>query len=539
MTDPDRKLWEGMLSHLRATNPSMCRQWFADLDPVGVASGALVVRVHSPVHRDYLRRYCADSFNDAARTASGRLLAVRFIGPGDDAPEIPARDPRRAPPAREPRPGPGPGPRRDAERAVTPSDVNGPGPGARSLEHTPLRADHPGPGVHVPDHSQDHPQDRPPARVQESSPGFGTPGAGMEPAPGPTLGPVSSVVRRDALVINPDYAFENFVVGPENRLAHAASVAVGDNPAKSYNPLFIHGGVGLGKTHLLQAICLRILETRKDAQLYYISCESFMTQFMEAVQGGQMANFRHCFRDVDVLIVDDIHFLAKRDRTQDEFFHTFNTLYQSGKQIVLSSDASPNEIPDLEQRLVSRFKWGLVVKVEPPCYETRVEILKSKARLRGLDLPDDVACYVAERLDANIRELEGAITTLQIRASLDARPIDLALARIALGDQTGAPPSAISIHTIIDAVTDFYHVKVTDLQSKRRQRSVALPRQVCMYLARRLTRLSLEEIGGYFGGRDHTTVMHAVKIIDTRRLADTEFDGVVNGFESSLKPGAD
>ncbi len=508
MTDPDRKIWEGMLSHLRATNPSVCRQWFGDLDPLGVASGVLVVRVHSPVHRDYLKRQCADSFNDAARTASGRLLTVRFIGPGDEAPELPARDTRK-PVARDPKfETPGPSPQIGLPTpAATPADAptsNGVGPHHKS----------------APDHHT----------IQTP---YHTPSNSM-PAERST-----SVIRRDALVINPDYAFENFVVGPENRLAHAAAVAVGDNPARSYNPLFIHGGVGLGKTHLLQAVCLRILETRPNASLYYISCESFMTQFMEAVQSGEMTNFRHCFRDVDVLVVDDIHFLAKRDRTQEEFFHTFNTLYQASKQIVLSSDAPPEEIPDLEQRLVSRFKWGLVAKVEPPCYDTRVEILKSKARLRGLNLPDDVACYIAERINANIRELEGAITTLQIRASIDGRPIDLSLAKFAMGDNSPAPQSAVSIHTIIDAVTDFYHVKVTDLQSKRRQRSVAQPRQVCMYLARRLTRLSLEEIGGYFGGRDHTTVMHAVKIIETRRDADAEFNGVLHSFENSLKPGSE
>jgi len=519
MTDPDRKIWDGMLSHLRATNPSICRQWFGDLEPMGVASGALVVRVHSPVHRDYLKRQCAEAFNDAARTASGRLLAVRFISPGDESPELPGRDAmtrdgreNRKPVAREIKPEPPrPAPRPDLR--VEPTSEN-PTPGS------------------VPSSNGVGP-----------SPRILGPDAGINAAPTPVGDPAgersSSVVRRDALVINPDYAFENFVVGPENRLAHAAAVAVGDNPARSYNPLFIHGGVGLGKTHLLQAICLRILENRPDASLYYISCESFMTQFMEAVQSGEMANFRHCFRDVDVLIVDDIHFLAKRDRTQEEFFHTFNTLYQASKQIVLSSDAPPEEIPDLEQRLVSRFKWGLVAKVEPPCYDTRVEILKSKARIRGLELPDNVACYIAERINANIRELEGAITTLQIRASLDARPIDLSLAKLAMGDSAPVAQSTISIHTIIDAVTDFYHVKVTDLQSKRRQRSVALPRQVCMYLARRLTRLSLEEIGGYFGGRDHTTVMHAVKIIDSRRGQDTEFDGVVNGLEISLKPGSE
>lgn len=443
MNDALERLWPEVLAHLRAHHPVVCRQWFDQIEPLGISAGVLRVRAHSALHRDYLQRQCLTYFNDAARSVTGRLLSVRFLGPED-----------------EPEPG----------------KTNG--------------------------HAAE------PAQPQR---------------------------RADALVINPDYSFENFVVGPNNRLAHAAALAVGDKPGRAYNPLFIHGGVGLGKTHLLQAICLRIVERDPGAVLYYISCDSFITQFMECVQAGQMADFRHKFRDVDVLIVDDIHFLAKRDRSQEEFFHTFNSLYQASKQIVLSSDAAPEEIPHLEDRLVSRFKWGLVTQIQPPGYETRVAILRRKAVWRGLELPEDVAGYIATRIDSNIRELEGAITTLQMRASVEQAPIDLRMAQLVIGDQPDRAGNQPTIQTVISVVTEFYGVRLTDLQSKRRHRSITLPRQVSMYLARSHTRHSLEEIGGYFGGRDHTTVMHAIKTVESKRQSDTEFDAVVTSLDERLR----
>ncbi|MFG0325793.1 MAG: chromosomal replication initiator protein DnaA [Phycisphaerales bacterium JB037] len=442
MTDPDRKIWDGMLAYLRAQHPAICRQWFEEIEPLGVINGTLHLRAHSAVHRNYLHRQCLDPFTEAAQNVTGNLLSVRFLGPEDEI----------APPDNSP-----------------------------SLN------------------------------------GF----AGVPALP-------------DTLAINPDYNFGTFVVGPGNRYAHAAALAVGDSPGITYNPLFIHGMVGLGKTHLLQAICLRIQERDPDATIHYLSCEDFVSHFTEAIRTGQVAHFRHWFRDVDILVLDDIHFLASRERSQEEFFHAFNTLYQQGKQIVLSSDAPPEEIPDLEDRLVSRFKCGLVSELEPPDFETRVAILKSKAAIRGLILPDDVAAYVASRVDRNIRELEGAITKLHIRASADRRSIDMDLAHAALGEKPAAAVRGPTIQTIIDVVTDFYSVKLTDLQSKRRQRSIAQPRQICMYLARRLTRHSLEEIGGYFGGRDHTTVMHAVKAVESRSTTEPDFEIIIKDLESRI-----
>jgi len=322
------------------------------------------------------------------------------------------------------------------------------------------------------------------------------------------------------LPLNPDYTFENFVTGPCNRLSHAASVAVGDQPGQAYNPLFIHGGVGLGKTHLLQAISQKVLEKNKDARILYLSCDSFVNQFILAVETNEMHQFRHRYRLVDVLVIDDIHFLAGHDRTQEEFFHTFNTLYQQHKQIILSADCSPSEIPELEDRLISRFNWGLVARIEKPCYETRIAILQKKARMRGLTLPEDVVCYVAGRVENNTRELEGAITKIQGMAMLQEGRIDLELAKSALGDTAIPEQRRITIQQIFEAVTKYYNVRLSDLQSKKRQKSIAFPRQVCMFLARRHTGYSLEEIGGYFGGRDHTTVLYAVRTVDGDMRSD-------------------
>jgi chromosomal replication initiator protein len=337
------------------------------------------------------------------------------------------------------------------------------------------------------------------------------------------------------MLISPDYNFDSFVIGPGNRLAHAAATAVSSRPGQAYNPLFIHGGVGLGKTHLLQSICQTAMRLHGSMKIYYVSCNGFMTQFLDAVQAGEMSLFRNKFRAFDMLVIDDIHDLSKRDQTQEEFFHTFNTLFQSGKQIVLSSDAPPGEIPYLEERLISRFGCGLVASVDPPGFETRVAILTQKAKMRGVELSDDVASYVASQLDANIRQLEGAITKLQGVAMLDRVEITLALAKQVIGGQAVSEQvKNTSIQDILDCISGFYDIKLTDLLSKKRHKSITVPRQVGMWLSRKHTRFSLEEIGGYFGGRDHTTVMHAIKSIDTKRGADGFFQREITVIEAQL-----
>jgi len=343
----------------------------------------------------------------------------------------------------------------------------------------------------------------------------------------------------DRIVLSPDYVFDTFVVGPNNRLAHAAAQAVAQKPGRSYNPFFVHGGVGMGKTHLLQALCQEMLARNPAARITYISCSTFMDLFHEAVRAGRMLEFRHRFRTADMLVIDDIHFLSKHEQTQEEFFHTFNALYQSGRQVVLSSDAAPADIPDLEERLVSRFNSGLVARIDRPAYETRIAILRTKAALHDLQLPDEVPAYVAARIDSNIRELEGALARLRGLAMATGSAITLDLAKQALADgrpeggaTSGTQPT---IQQIIDAVTSYYDIKLSDLMSKRRHKSVALPRQVCMWLARKHTRFSLEEIGGYFGGRDHTTVMHAVRTVGSRSQSDPALSNDVTRIEQSLQ----
>jgi chromosomal replication initiator protein len=334
--------------------------------------------------------------------------------------------------------------------------------------------------------------------------------------------------------LNPQYTFDNFVTGPCNRMAHAAALAVGDLPGQAYNPLFVHASVGLGKSHLIQAICHKIITQRPDAAMMYVSCEDFVNQFIAAIERGQIEEFRYRFRYLDVLVIDDIHFLADKDRTQEEFFHTFNTLYQAQKQVVLSSDSPPHEIPRLEERLVSRFKWGLVVRIDRPSYETRVAIIQKKARLRGLELPEDVVQYIATVVDTNNRELEGAVVRVLGYASLCNRAVGMDLAKEALRDLVVGPSPSISIQDIADAVLRRYNARLSDLQSKRRSQSVAVPRQICMYLARRLTNRSLEEIGAFFGGRDHTTVLHADRKIQQMIGHDPAFRGLMEAVEREI-----
>lgn len=319
--------------------------------------------------------------------------------------------------------------------------------------------------------------------------------------------------------LNKLFVFDSFVVGPSNALAHAATVAVAESPGRSYNPLFVHSHVGMGKTHLLQACCHQIKASRPEMHILYLSCESFVNEFIAAIERGELETFRYNYRHIDVLAIDDIHFLANKERTQEEFFHTFNTLYHSQKQIVLSSDSPPKEIPSLKERLVTRFKWGLVAKIEPPEFETRVAIVHKKAELLKREIPQDVVEYVAGRVTSSIRELEGAVVRVLGVAELTNQPLSVKLARETLEDAGFSAPR-VSISDIQATVAHRFHVKVADLQGKRRLKSVAFPRQICMYLVKKMTSLSLVEIGGHFGGRDHTTVLYAVEKIKKALVED-------------------
>jgi chromosomal replication initiator protein len=336
------------------------------------------------------------------------------------------------------------------------------------------------------------------------------------------------------LKLHPDYTFDNFVVGPSNRLAHASCVAISQSLGNTYNPLFLYGNSGLGKTHLLHAVCSEARQKLGKAVIQFLSCENFVNRFIRAIEEGNLVGFQSQFRSVDVLVIDDVQFLREREQSQEEFFHTFNALYNNGKQIILSADSPPGKIPSLEERLTSRFNWGLVTRIDPPSHDTRVAIVQKKAHLRGLNISDEIAEYIARKVQANIRELEGALTTIYAVATTTGRPITLELARTALDGQIEPSVKHISITDIIEAVTNHFDVRLVDLQSKKRSQSITEPRQICMYLARNLTKHSLEEIGGHLGGRDHTTVMHACSKISQADRSDPKMHALLSELAQQI-----
>ncbi|MBI2220444.1 MAG: chromosomal replication initiator protein DnaA [Acidobacteria bacterium] len=335
--------------------------------------------------------------------------------------------------------------------------------------------------------------------------------------------------------LNPRYTFDTFIVGPSNQFAHAASRAVAEAPSRSYNPLFIYGGVGLGKTHLMHAIGHYVLTNARGLKLTYISSERFMNEMINAVRYDKILDFRERYRSVDVLLVDDVQFLAGKEGTQTEFFHTFNSLYDSQKQIVISSDCPPHEIPSLEERLRSRFEWGLIADIQLPDLETKVAILKRKAEAEAVPLPDDVAIYIAGKIKSNIRELEGSLIRLIAYASLTGREISLSLAQEVLRKVLGHEEKAVTIEQIQKFVSEFYQLKFGDLKSRNNAKSVSMPRQIAMYLCKALTNASLPEIGKSFGGKHHSTVIHSIRKIEELRRTDQDFNSQITGFIESFR----
>ncbi len=327
--------------------------------------------------------------------------------------------------------------------------------------------------------------------------------------------------------LNVRFTFDRFVVGPSNRFAHAASLAVTESPAKAYNPLFIYGGVGLGKTHLMQAIGQAILTRWPSRRVVYISSEQFTNELIAAIQNKTTAKFRDRYRTVDVLLVDDIHFIAEKEATQEEFFHTFNVLYDAHKQIVMSSDRFPKQIAGLEDRLVSRFEWGLVTDIQSPDLETRIAILRKKAEESRIDVPDAVTTFIAQQITANIRELEGALIRVVAYCNLFSQSLTVAVAQQVLKDMVREVSARITLEEIQRRVAAYFQIEVGEIRGARRQRSILYPRQVAMFLCRRLTEASLPEIGRAFGGRDHTTVMHAVEKIEREITQDPHRKQVV------------
>ena len=330
------------------------------------------------------------------------------------------------------------------------------------------------------------------------------------------------------LGLNPKYTFESFVVGPSNRFTYAASLAVVDSLASAYNPLFIHGGVGLGKTHLMHAIAHGVAQRYPQAKILYISSERFTNQLISAIQNRTTIKFRQMYRSVDILLIDDVHFIAGKESTQEEFFHTFNALHENHKQIVLCSDRSPKHIPGLEERLVSRFEWGLVTDIQPPDLETRIAILKKKSEKDTAQVPNDVIFYIAEKIKSNIRELEGALIRVVAYAKLNNVNITLDMAKDVLKDMIIEEEKKITIELIQKKVAEYFDIRFSDMKAKKRSRIVAYPRQIAMYLARELTSFSLPEIGEQFGGRDHTTVMHAHEKIQEELKGSPNIRGLLN-----------
>jgi len=335
--------------------------------------------------------------------------------------------------------------------------------------------------------------------------------------------------------LNPKYIFKEFVIGNSNRFAHAASLAVAESPAKAYNPLFIYGGVGLGKTHLMHAIGHYIKEQNKDAKVLYISSEKFTNELINSIKDDKNVEFRNRYRNVDVLLVDDIQFIAGKERTQEEFFHTFNALHEANKQIIISSDRPPKDIPTLEERLRSRFEWGLTTDIQAPDFETRIAILRKKAESENYQVNNEVFDFIARKIKSNIRELEGALTRVTAYSSLTNKEVSVELAQEALKDIISShKPKQVNIDMIKDVVAQHYNIQIEDFDSKRRTRAITYPRQVAMYLSRELTDLSLPKIGEGFGGRDHTTVIHAYDKISNDINESMDFKNIILELKKAL-----
>ena len=336
--------------------------------------------------------------------------------------------------------------------------------------------------------------------------------------------------------INPKYTFDSFVSGPSNQFAHAAAMAVANNPATTYNPLFIYGGVGLGKTHIVHAIGNEIINQNKGLKIGYYSSEKFTNELINSLRHAKMDEFRNKFRSIDVLLIDDIQFIAGKKSTQEEFFHTFNALYESHKQIVVTSDKFPKEMPDLEERLRSRFEWGLIADIQAPDVETKQAILKMKADQNNIYLPEDVSYFLASSVSSNVRELEGYLVRIGAFASLTSTPVSLDLAKNILKDIIVEQSKEVTIENIQKVVANHYQIKTSDLKSAKRLKTLVLPRQIAMYIGRKLTSASYPEIGAKFGGKDHSTVIHAIKKIDKAMIEDIQLRSTVEKLTNSIKP---
>jgi chromosomal replication initiator protein len=485
-------LWDSILSSLqRKMNSQSFNTWLRPTQQLSLADGALQIEVPSAVFAEFIHKNYLPLIEESARELSIADLRLHFTSRDHDVTRRPA-----APPARDTGIDPGREPGRDAGREVT----------RFPTAHAPAAAAAPR---------------WPVMTVSEA------PVAPKPPSATPPHGTFSSVISR--------YTFDSFVVSSCNQFAHAAALAVAEQPSSAYNPLYVYGGVGLGKTHLMHAVGNQIGRQFPGMRRLYISAETFMNELINSIRFEKTSDFKDRYRSVDVLLIDDIQFLAGKERTQEEFFHTFNALYESQKQIVITSDCPPREIPTLEERLRSRFEWGLIADIQPPDLETKVAILRKKAEAENILLPEDVALFIASRVRSNIRELEGSLIRLIAFSSLSGRTIDIEMARETLKDLIDDRGRSVTVESIQRLVAAHYRIKVTELKSRNNSKHISFPRQVAMYVAKQLTDKSLPALGEHFGGKHHTTVIHAIRKIEAMRQRDREFDAVVAGFLESFK----
>ncbi|HHV54170.1 MAG TPA: chromosomal replication initiator protein DnaA [Firmicutes bacterium] len=455
-------------------DPETFSAWLSGARPLGVQGSTLLVEIPNAFARDWLNLQYHDFLHACLTQIVGEGWDIRFLLP-EERPPLPRS------------------PAGSGEATSHPSRVS-----TRPLLASPLEV-------------AATRTTAPPVRRLHTGADLG------RPLLAPTLPPIPR--DDEGFRLNPKYTFDTFVVGQSNRFAHAACLAVAESPAVSYNPLFLYGGVGLGKTHLMQAICHHILERNPQARVLYVTSEKFTNELINGIQNKQMDQFRARYRTLDILLIDDIQFVAGKDSTQEEFFHTFNALYEANKQIVVSSDRPPKEIPTLEERLRSRFEWGLMADIGTPDFETRMAILRRKATLEHLEVSQEVISYLAEQIKSNIRELEGALNRVVAYASLAGRELTVGLAAEALKPILSTVPGRVTIAAIQQAVAEYFAVSLDELRGKRRSKAVAFPRQIAMYLARELTDASLPQIGRDFG-RDHTTVLHACEKVQAMLVND-------------------
>jgi chromosomal replication initiator protein len=486
MKDGNEAVFESAVAFTRDRSPASFDQWFSGVQFDGLVEGVLSLRARDEFVREWVDDHFLPTLTDSIRSQTGWSVQVAWTI--DDALDAPIADQPSSPPVRP--------------RALT------------------LRPSAPPPPIHE-------------QRPERTGSALADLAAHVERASG--VHPVVTAVAAPIEGLNPKYTFSNFVVGPSNQLAHAASIAAAGGGGRRHNPLFICGGTGLGKTHLVHGVAHRVRAERPNARIVYISAERFVNEFVQAIQDQRMGEFRARYRErCDLLLVDDIQFLASKTQTQEEFFHAFNALHQADKQIIVTSDKYPQQLERMEERLISRFTWGLVADIQAPELETRVAILRKKAQIEHIELRDDVVLYLAQAVRSNVRELEGTLIRLAAKSSLLARPVDLEFAKQEIASAGAGRASETSVEDIQRVVCHYFKLRSADLLSKDRHKSVAFARHVAMYLCKQRLKCSFPELGRAFGNRDHTTVMSAVRKIESLRSESAEVRADIEAIERKL-----